>query len=362
VGAASAFAAAIGQAWGDVRLVHYEATAAAALAAAAGARFDAVLVQPRLAQGSGNALLGVLKRDHPELVRCLLLDDGRDAPGLAALENVHRLFHRPLDPLALRAALDAVLALRRRLESPMLAEAVGRVGRLPPPPALSIDLMKRTENPDVSAREVATLVESDPTLAAKVLRLCNSAMYSGGRRIDDIHSAVVVLGNLTLRRLVMAGEIFSMPRGKGNDSDHAVAELRERSLLASRMAARLLQGKRADLAATAALLAGVGQMLPSTRIPWAPQPGEPADWPTYAEAGAYLLGLWGLPDVLVEAAALHATPAQAAESGLGLVGACHVAWAHVDQLPLDEAWVDAAGLADQRAAWSELADAVRAGG
>ena len=358
-GADVALAEAIAQAWGDAQLVHHEPTAAGALEAAVNGRFDAALVQPRLAQGSGNALLGMLKREHPKLLRCLLLDDGRDAPGLAALENVHRMFHKPLDPLALQAALDAVLALRRRLESPLLAEAIGRVGRLPPPPALSIDLMRRTEDPDVSARDVAALVESDPTLAAKVLRLCNSAMYSGGRRIDDIHSAVVWLGNMTLRRLVMAGEIFALARGKGEAN--AEAELRERSLLASRMAASLLDGKRADLAATAALLAGVGRMLPNTRIPWAPQPDESADWPTYAEAGAYLLGLWGLPDVLVEAAALHATPALAAERGLGLVGACHVAWALVGELPLDEAWVEAAGLADQRDAWDAIAAAVRAG-
>mgnify|MGYP002780251526 FL=1 len=332
--------------------LHRAAGAAEALAALRESPFDAAIVQPRLAEGSGNALLGLLKRDQPRVIRCLLLDDGRDAPGLAALENVHRLLEPPLDADALLAGLGAVLALRERLEGPRLAEAIGRVGRLPPPPALSLDLMRRTEDPDVSAREVAALVEGDPALAAKVLRLCNSAMYSGGRRIDDIHTAVVWLGNLTLRRLVLAGEVFGGLRGR--DADPAHEALRERSLQASKLAARLLPGPRADRAATAALLAGVGRLLPDVRLPWTP-PGDGDERPTYAEAGAYLLALWGLPQGLVEACALHPAPGLAGESGLGVVGACHVAWALVGDVPLDEAWLSRQGLDAARSGWHALA-------
>jgi hypothetical protein len=50
-----------------------------------------------------------------------------------------------------------------------------------------------------------------------------------------------------------------------------------------------------------------------------------------------------------------------AESGLGVVGACHVAWALLGDVPLDLAWVEAQGLTEDRAAWAALADDVRAG-
>lgn len=328
-------------------------SAAAALERAAATAFDAALVQPRLAQGSGNALLGALKREHPAVVRCLVLDDGRDAPALAALENLHRVLQQPLDPAALVDDLRALLALRRRLGRPALAEAIGRIGRLPPPPRLSLELLRRTEDGDTSAREVAALVESDPALAAKVLRLCNSAMYAGQRRIEDIHSAVVRLGNLALRRLVLAGEIFGTGRTRAEDP--AQEALRERSLRASRLAARLLPGPRADLAATAALLAGVGRLLPEVRLPWLPAAATEADWPAYDEAGAYLLALWGLPEPLVEATARHVHPGAAGESGLGLVGACHLAWALAGDVPLDTGWLAAQGLEGELEAWRALA-------
>lgn len=349
VSADPALAAGLESAWGDGGAIEAVESVADAQARVRAGGIDAVLVTPRLAQGSGNALLNLLKREAPEVLRCLLLDDRFDAPALAAVDNVHRLFHPPLDAAALLTALCAVRDQRRRLDRPGLAEAIGRVGRLPPPPALSLELMRRTE-PEASAREIAALVQRDPALAAKVLRLCNSAMYSGGRRIDDIHTAVLWLGHLALRRLVLAGEVFGTIRGQaGEDPAHT---LRAQSLLASRLAAALLPGPAADLAATAALLAGVGRLLPDARMPDAAD-GSPEP-PGHAEAGAYLLGLWGLPDVLVQTVALHPTPALAGEAGLGLVGACHVAWALAGGIPWDDAWLRAQGFAGQRDAWDAL--------
>ncbi len=319
--------------------------------------FDAALVQPRLATGSGNALLGLLKRDHPRIVRYLVLEDGRDGLALAALDNLHRVLQAPIDAPAFLVGLHALRALRQRLEHPRLAEAIGGIGRLPPPPALSLELMRRTDAADATAGEVAALVERDPVLAAKVLRLCNSAMYSAGQRIEDIQGAVLRLGHLTLRRLVMAGEVFGGNRPSDDVAAHET--LRDQSLRASRFAARLAPEPWADLAATAALLAGVGRLLPGVRRPWQASPDAAvavgAEAPTYAEAGAYLLGLWGLPERLVDAAAHHVAPESAGETGLGLVGLCHVAWAMVADVPLDVAWVAAHGLEAQRPVWERMA-------
>ena len=45
----------------------------------------------------------------------------------------------------------------------------------------------------------------------------------------------------------------------------------------------------------------------------------------HAEVGAYLLGLWGFPNSIVEAVAFHHTPNRASEKGFGLSGIVHVA-------------------------------------
>ena len=46
---------------------------------------------------------------------------------------------------------------------------------------------------------------------------------------------------------------------------------------------------------------------------------------THADVGAYLLGLWGLPDATVEAVAYHHDEARALEAGFGALSATHLA-------------------------------------
>jgi HD-like signal output (HDOD) protein len=46
---------------------------------------------------------------------------------------------------------------------------------------------------------------------------------------------------------------------------------------------------------------------------------------THAEVGAYLLGLWGLPNPVVEAVALHHKPSASSARGFSPVIAVHVA-------------------------------------
>jgi putative nucleotidyltransferase with HDIG domain len=73
------------------------------------------------------------------------------------------------------------------------------------------------------------------------------------------------------------------------------------------------------------------------KVVLASRPDDPAAAPEdlagaeHAEAGAYLLGLWGFSDTVVEAIALYHTPAKSAEIGFGLPGLLHVA----DQLALE---------------------------
>jgi HD-like signal output (HDOD) protein len=81
----------------------------------------------------------------------------------------------------------------------------------------------------------------------------------------------------------------------------------------------------------------------------------------------HLLGLWGLPFPVVEAAVHHHSPGAVAGDQWGILGAVHVAdsLAHeiephlgLDQAcaPLDLAFLEAAGVADRLSEWREIAD------
>jgi HD-like signal output (HDOD) protein len=85
---------------------------------------------------------------------------------------------------------------------------------------------------------------------------------------------------------------------------------------------------------------------------------------THAQVGAYLLGLWGLPDTTVEAVAFHHTPASCSLSKFAPLTAVHAANALVhsavdgpDSLEgrLDMQFLTAANVSTRLADWQEIA-------
>ena len=195
---------------------------------------------------------------------------------------------------------------------------------------------------------------ADPAIAAKVLQLSNSAFFSQGRTIADLRTAVTRLGLSTLRDLVLASEVFSTPTLSTAERN----SLQQRALLASRLAARLLPESSAELGATAALLADIGLLLPGVRNERS-EPSLAGDTrPGHAEAGAYLLGLWGLPMPIIEAVAFHLQPQRANTRSFWVTGAVHVALALVNGDPVDEDYLQRAGVLNRLPQWREHANAL----
>jgi len=189
------------------------------------------------------------------------------------------------------------------------------------------------------------MLAKDPALVVKVLRVCNSAFFSGGRPVADLKGAVVRLGLDTLRRVILAAEALS-----ANNGPEAEA-IRRRAFFASQLASRFLPGPSAEMAATAALLAELGRLLPGFKD----ADGKDGQ-ASYADAGAWLLGLWGLPMPIVEGVAFHLEPARSRQRGFWIPGAVHVAHALSGGVALDEAWIDASGLREKLPEWRRIAE------
>lgn len=334
----------------DVRWIK---AADAALAMAGDSAVDVLVCELDQGAQRAAAMLSQLRSQHPEAVRILLLDNGQDGDALQALDCAHRLLRKPLDAGELIEAVESVIELRELLDNAELNQAIGRIGSLPPPPKLYIDLTQLMRDPDTNTSEVGNLLSQDPVLAAKVLRLCNSAYFSAGRVVTDIRTAVTRLGLQNIQRLVLATEAFGAP----DEIDGVDREaMQTRALRTSRLAGQLLGGPSAELAATAGLLAEVGKLLPGVRFPLADGTEQNPDGPHYAEAGAYLLGLWGLPMPIVEAVANHQQPGRMRMSGFWVAGAVHVASALVADTPVDEAYLRSVGQIDKLPKWRSMSE------
>ena len=76
-----------------------------------------------------------------------------------------------------------------------ILQLVDKKGDLPPLPEVMLRLGAKMEDPDVDIEEIALIIESEPVLAGKLLKLSNSVFFGGGRDpVDDLAGAILRLG------------------------------------------------------------------------------------------------------------------------------------------------------------------------
>jgi HD-like signal output (HDOD) protein len=87
------------------------------------------------------------------------------------------------------------------------------VVRLKTMPTLSRHLERvvtALEDPDVDLDDVARLIETDQGLTSQILRLANSAFYSGRGAVTRVTSALVMLGAVVTRSAVLASTLLDL--------------------------------------------------------------------------------------------------------------------------------------------------------
>ena len=91
-----------------------------------------------------------------------------------------------------------------------LDSLVGSVQDLPAMPTAVIEVLKETASGSATAGTVANAILQDPGIAARVLRLANSAYYGLSREVARVQDAVVVLGFRTVRSLVLVAGTYPL--------------------------------------------------------------------------------------------------------------------------------------------------------
>jgi len=81
---------------------------------------------------------------------------------------------------------------------------------LPVMPELATRLMRTLEREDTSLAEIAGLIERDPSLSAKVLRLANSAAVAAQREVANIRDAANLIGMRRLREMSLAACVANL--------------------------------------------------------------------------------------------------------------------------------------------------------
>ncbi len=183
--------------------------------------------------------------------------------------------------------------------------------------------------PGASDQDLIEVIELDANLVATVLRLANSALYGGRGRVDSLSRAIALLGQNTLRDLMLgtaAVQTFRDIPAAFVDMNSFWDNSATSAVLARLIAGRLRIRDRESLF-LAGLLLGVGRLVFYVRRPAQYRqviqqvqlngisPGDAENLVygfNHAQLGAALLENWGLPEKLTLPLSHQLTPENAA--------------------------------------------------
>lgn len=87
--------------------------------------------------------------------------------------------------------------------------------RLSTMPLIAIQMMQLMNSSEAPAEAMAKVVAKDPAVSARVLKIANSSFYSMSRQVTSLSTAIVILGERTLKSLVMAASLRGMYESYG---------------------------------------------------------------------------------------------------------------------------------------------------
>ena len=87
---------------------------------------------------------------------------------------------------------------------------VSGIKDLPTLPSILVQINTMVKNDLVTIHEVGTMIERDPSLTSKVLKLANSSYYGLSYRVNTVTRAIIVLGINTIRNLAVTASVFKI--------------------------------------------------------------------------------------------------------------------------------------------------------
>lgn len=360
----------------------FVASAAEALAVLERRPSDVLVTDMRMPGMDGAELLAEVRRRHPSVVRVVLSGQTEDITRFRSVDSAHQYVTKPIDPEALWQTLARACALPDLLADVRLKQVVARMGSLPSVPAVYLKLQEACRLPDVSSRTLAEIIAQDAAMTTKILQMVNSGFFGLRRRVTSPFHAVQLLGQDTVKALTLSASVFF-----GCDPLRlklcSMESQWSHSLLVSTMASRIAELEGGDHqsgedARVGGLLHDLGTLVFAASMPGAYSQVVAAAkergvllWEAEMETfgvshgavGAYLLGLWGLPEALVEAVAFHHAPRRCLGEGLGLLTLVHAADALAHELHpehviggatcVDPEYLAKLGLGHRLPAWRE---------
>ena len=201
-----------------------------------------------------------------------------------------------------------------RLFEKELPAILARAENLPSLPAVALEVLRISQDEDASLDDMARCLSRDPALAAKLLRLANSPLFSTTKAVTTVQRATMLLGMKTVKLMALSFSLAGSLPKSGKQGSFDFTEYWHHSIvcaIAARSLARLVKSPQGDEAFLAGLFAHFGKLVLTRCLAeeYEPVLVEGGGWPSLrlehqrlgfrsTDVCATLLKTWGLPELI----------------------------------------------------------------
>ena len=228
-----------------------------------------------------------------------------------------------------------------QIQEPLL-EKIATLKNLPTLPHILLKLIEACNDHNGDFKKLSGIIEKDPSLSVKILKMVNSAYYGLPHRVENIRQAATILGTNAIRNVAICTsvyEVFNHDKGSGGFSLKLFWWHSLKCAVLSRLIAKKITYSNADEAFLSGLLHDIGRLVLSINFP---EPyaalseackdeqhllldGESRLVATHCEIGSCLLHQWKFEPFVADAVLYHHESKSEIFNALPLVQIVYVA-------------------------------------
>ena len=289
--------------------------------------FDVVVTDMRMPGMNGLEFLNEVKKRYPHIIRIVLSGQADKEVIIQSIGPIHQYLSKPCDPNKLKLILSQACSIHELLAEEKLKKIVSQMEYLPSLPAYYNELTNELQSESATLKSVGKIISKDIGMSAKILQMVNSAFFGIRTHVSSPERAVMLLGLEIVSALALSSHVFKQfdkvtIEGLSLDSlwNHCMTVGSFAKHICKK---QITDQKTADFCFIAGLLHDVGKIVLAANVPdtytsllmnMKEKKSRIVDKEfevfgvTHEKIGAYLMGLWGFNDSIIEALTFHHNP------------------------------------------------------
>ena len=312
--------------------------------------YDIIVSDIRMPGMDGAQLLTWVKEYFPQIIRFALSGGSETEVTIKTTHVAHQYLSKPCDSEMLKNILKGAITVRNTIGKHPLQKLLSFLSTIPSMPEAYAAVMEELEKPDPSIKIVGSIIARDIGMTAKILQMVNSAFFGVTHKVSKPEQAATLLGLEKIKSLVLTVGIFSQFETE-LFPEFDLKHLWNHSSCVGSVAQAIARNMGApsqvvDDSLLSGLLHDSGKLMLAANLPMRYKKVIEKSINdgcslrdaenelltiSHSKAGAYVMGIWGLPASVIDALANHHSPTESDNKEFSALTAVHVANALVNK-------------------------------